>query len=1091
MSGLIILGALMWIVWRIGQLWSTPLHLVLKALSIDLPSSPRITIDALTTDSVSLHWAPPDSLVKKHIIQMDGQEVGISVRGETSVTISGLASDYLYSVQVIAVNAQGFQVGSQVVYIRTKAAQEDKSRDTVAEPTASDGAGLSTAKALESAVVQPHATPVSDIVTPASRLARRKPSVEQLKQRDVAGTPPGSRDGATVAPTANSSAIDCTNNQHAVLHNDQTGAATQRHGDLTDAERQSTIADLTLKMENLRQEIADADDQLAAMAASHAEEEGVLLQRLEEVRSKKKEDDDARAAKDHAHKQLDQQKRELEMKRNTAQRLLKQERDEYQKQANDLETFAAAIQAGEEACTTLERSQAELDDESTAALRDAERSTAIATEELAEIEAEIRYLMQRKVESEADVMRLTSESRVPSPSPQEKADLNQADSAWKEREEALVRQYDEVHKKLLSVQANPIHALPPLAHGGLVDQTRHAPLGQDMSTGTAFNAARLQQRSRRFPEESAVQSGHDIRNLALSSFNPDAAPFVAAQSGQNTYEQGIQDSHAMFPMPRSAGIVGNNTHVLPPYHEAFATGTGLGNGSAATGFPGTSSIFADDLMAGARKGSPFARHDSPISSQSGSNPSSPATHHNVVGSIFSHPSMGSALASGATGSIDQQQPSVFGSARNRMSSGSLVSSLNGVPLSPDPGHQSSSRWFWPKKKDNDPLALNRKSARSLPKSDVAPIGTRRTRSGSVTASSPGSTHEQTQEYRPSSDGPSRHAGETSYLGSGPASSRLPTTGEAAFGWDPVRGGGGKSPWSAVDTSSGSASTPTTGLFDPFAAPPPPSMHVLPPTTTTPILESARGRDRDRDNSSPEYDPNGLGMRFLGNVLATPIGGGGDGGKLARDKSINSLNSTASAATSSGFGNGNGHGSGVELSSSAGSGSTSKRKDSKRFTSFVGRVFGSGGGGSSHSVNDLSHADATGVIGSPSAIGSSPAPAGIFSAHGSVGGSGSGSGKDKDKEKVRDRKPSFGAVLRGAGSGGSSSGGGSGAGSSGSGGAGTGGAGLSPSHSGLSSSGLGLGGKKKHREKERHAAAAVEKKELHDILGYAVDRSDDD
>ena len=106
MSGLLIAGALVWIVWRISQLWSAPLHIVLKALSIDLPSSPRITIDALTTDSVSLNWAPPDSQVKKHIIQMDGKEVGISVRGETSVTISGLASDYLYSVQVIAVNAQ-------------------------------------------------------------------------------------------------------------------------------------------------------------------------------------------------------------------------------------------------------------------------------------------------------------------------------------------------------------------------------------------------------------------------------------------------------------------------------------------------------------------------------------------------------------------------------------------------------------------------------------------------------------------------------------------------------------------------------------------------------------------------------------------------------------------------------------------------------------------------------------------------------------------------------------------------------------------------------------------------------------------------
>ncbi|BFZ54703.1 hypothetical protein PYCC9005_001740 [Savitreella phatthalungensis] len=692
MPGAIVAAAVLWLLYRISQLWIAPLNIVLRSLAIELPGAPRVTVDALSHDSVSLHWAPPDGHVKKHIIRMDSQEVGISVRGETSVTISGLAPDFLYSIQVVAVNTLGFQIASQVVYVRTRRAQEAPTRAVL----------------------------VTSAQAPQQQQAIQRPIRRHLSSENVISK-----------------------------------------------EDAATIAALTIKMDCLRTEAAEVDAQIAQLAKNHAQEEADVLARLEDIRSRKREEDDARSAKDHTHKQLDQQKRELEMRRNQSMKSLKAERDDYQRQCTDLASFASSIRNSIETVEHLEESRSELRSEAAVALRDAERMSAMALEELSEVESEIRYLLQRKVESEAELTRLQSQSRVPSPSPQEKSENQQADAAWREREEALVRQYDEIHKRLIVIQTG---ALPV--------------------------------RRWREPERPP-------------SFNPDAVPFQP-------------DPYAL-PRPPNDN-----------YNEAFATGSGLGN--VYSGAPG----FFPSGQYMARKPSPFgAMRDSPMSSQSGSNPSSPAIHHNAIASIFSNPAIGA-------------NP---GPEHQRVSSSSLVSSLNGIPLSPEPAtgdRSSSSRWFWPvgKKKDasspaigHDPLALDRKSTRSLPKADVAPIGTRRVRSGSVTASAPMS-----DPTKPAHDG--------------------------SVGWDPVRGG--NSVWSAGGATS----------FDPFAT--------------------------DVYHDAPEEQPQGALYKSTSSsssLLKIPATIG------SLPSSIHSNTSTSTTGKSS-------------------------RKDAKRFTSFVGRVFGNHAGNES-------------------------------------------------------------------------------------------------------------------------------------------------
>jgi hypothetical protein len=702
-SSLVVLLMSLYLVWRVAQLWSAPLQLIFRYVQIELPASPRLTVDALSSDSVSLHWAPPESYVKKHIIQMDGQEVGISVRGETSVTISGLTSDFLYSIQVIAVNAHGFQVASPVFYVKTRprpgqAGEVEANHDVDPQATAAGSAASTSVATAE----------VSTVKAP-----KKKASLDVLKIKEP-------------LPNAHAFAQD-----HA-----------------------KAISDLTFKMESILRETSEIEAQIMQLNNHHAEEEQVFSKKLEDYRQKKKSEDDARSARDQHHKQLDQQKREIETRRNQVQKALKTAQDDYRKQCADIEGFAVAMrQAGKEA-SEYEAKMQQIAKETDESIKASERVGAIALEELAEVEAEIRYLLSRKAEGEAELAKLQSASRVASPTPHEVREAAKDDAQWKEREETLVRQYEDASQQLLRLQQG-IRSGTPISEGSSSD-----------------HMGSMRQRKARKAKEQA-----DNRNV-MPSFNPDAMPFVAS-------------ANAPF-FPESSGFTGPHYDVTNHPNPA----PGLGRETAPP-LPGTTSIFNDDTIF--RRTSPFptavgpiaapiiGRRESPRSSQSGSNPSSPG----VVNPNVHIPATYNMLPS-----IFNAQPSHHLNASlqlergaQRATSGSLVASLNGTPLNDSPDHSAassapgsvhnmqlgqygqlglgfgggvgvvgndrtpvhpsvlangsnnvsrgSSNWFWPSSSKKtpvipqDPLALDRKATRSLPKADVAPIGTRRPRSGSL------------------------------------------------------------------------------------------------------------------------------------------------------------------------------------------------------------------------------------------------------------------------------------------------------------------------------------------------------------------------
>lgn len=628
---------------------------------------------------------------------MDGREVGVSVKGETSVTISGLTGDYLYSIQVIAVNTQGFQVASDAVYVRTR-------------PSNHPSDALTTLDSPE-----PHLQ--------ASSMTADSPPSSHPNQKDR-------------------SSVDLVNSK-----NDPHSTTLDRPNA---PESNEVLTRLNAKLDAIQQETTDLETQLLQATEQHAQEETLMMKKIDELRCRKKEEDDAKSLKDQHHKQLDQQRRELESRRNQVQRALKAEQDAHSKQTTDIRSFESSVKTSIDTVQHLQRSMVILKTETDHAVQDAERAGGIAAEELSEIESEIRYLLSRKTEAESDLARLLAESRVSSPTRQEILDSTLADAQWREREESLKRQFEEVQHKFLRLQSNAYtshdaNGIPP-----------------NSDFGSEHGAQMRRRTSRR------ARLDDPTTRTSFPAFNPDAPPFVASSQLSRT-----------SPPPVNVGqmnsYVATEQGAFSTIHQDSAVFPGLRNGFGPS--LGTTSIFKDD-SSNTRNASPFAHRESPRSSQSGSNPSSPAILNR------------SAL------------PSIFNAAPDivqRHSSGSLVASLNGTPINETiettTNGSENSKWFWPTKKTTlDPLALDRKNTRSLPKADVAPIGTKRTRSGSMhegnqTALNSGATSGQPTSGYPDLDLLEAIGKKTSRESDLHATSALPLprpSNGGAFGWAPLQ-----------------------------------------------------------------------------------------------------------------------------------------------------------------------------------------------------------------------------------------------------------------------------------------------------------------
>ena len=104
---------------------------VIKLLNLDVPPAPKVSLDAVTSETISLRWQVPDKQsVSKHLIQLNGTIIGDSDKKDTNVIVTGLNPDQLYCIRVIAANSQRLHTASEIVRVRTSPRSQDSPTDS-------------------------------------------------------------------------------------------------------------------------------------------------------------------------------------------------------------------------------------------------------------------------------------------------------------------------------------------------------------------------------------------------------------------------------------------------------------------------------------------------------------------------------------------------------------------------------------------------------------------------------------------------------------------------------------------------------------------------------------------------------------------------------------------------------------------------------------------------------------------------------------------------------------------------------------------------------------------------------------------------
>ncbi|KAK0118019.1 hypothetical protein ONS95_012330 [Cadophora gregata] len=116
-------SAFAWLLYRAYRTLRTPVSNLIDTLGVEVPDPPEVTLAGLKSNACTLHWRKPgpgtQKAVAKYLIQVNGVNVGESLRSETVIEITGLKPGHFYNVRVIAVGANHFQAGSKVLRLST------------------------------------------------------------------------------------------------------------------------------------------------------------------------------------------------------------------------------------------------------------------------------------------------------------------------------------------------------------------------------------------------------------------------------------------------------------------------------------------------------------------------------------------------------------------------------------------------------------------------------------------------------------------------------------------------------------------------------------------------------------------------------------------------------------------------------------------------------------------------------------------------------------------------------------------------------------------------------------------------------------
>merc|ERR1711939_460572 len=136
-------SAFAWLLYRAYRTLRTPVSNLIDTLGVEVPDPPEVTLAGLKSNTCTLHWNKPGpgthKAVAKYLIQVNGVNVGESLRSETVIEVTGLKPGHFYNVRVIAVGANHFQAGSKVLRLSTLCKDGRPQQGHSGPPSTQDG----------------------------------------------------------------------------------------------------------------------------------------------------------------------------------------------------------------------------------------------------------------------------------------------------------------------------------------------------------------------------------------------------------------------------------------------------------------------------------------------------------------------------------------------------------------------------------------------------------------------------------------------------------------------------------------------------------------------------------------------------------------------------------------------------------------------------------------------------------------------------------------------------------------------------------------------------------------------------------------
>ena len=399
-----------------------PVDQVIRLLNLDIPPPPTaVVLEAVTSETISLRWQVPDKQsVSRHLIQLNGSIIGESDKRDTNVLITGLTPDQLYCIRVIAANSQRLHSASETVRVRTKPNPPDAVKDT-------HGFLLSKFHlTLEHIpIIQTHPPP-SEPVPPSNTPTQSRHRLSSARDQPVRRLSNATR--AEQQRTRSNSVVSTT---------------------------PPTLDSLTDELDRINREIAEVTAQIESEETKNAQELQKLESDLEDLRARRKEDDDSKASIKAETKALEEQKRSTDAVKSKLERQLRSVQEELAKL--DGEASARLRDLAEK-----EQELADLVDQTALAERRAKEANTVGREGLHQVQKQIaaleesnRDLAQRIVLLKSMAERGDSEeekaARRRSIDERENAEDLKMEQAWIESERELKARHDLVKAELNEV----------------------------------------------------------------------------------------------------------------------------------------------------------------------------------------------------------------------------------------------------------------------------------------------------------------------------------------------------------------------------------------------------------------------------------------------------------------------------------------------------------------------------------------------------------------------------------------------------------------------------------------------------------------